>query len=252
LNNYRNTALFLLTVTIAGAGCGTLNSILVPNAGKSESKPISNPFNDFQRGPASSGGDSMIFRTKKAGSSVEVEIPSSNQNLSDFVIPISNLPTASNRSPASAPEVPPTDQPTEKPFDFREAGLADREIVQSFPKGSEANNGLRQEIEQQLGLMRSEDATPEKQKSYLAAVDQIKQLYRNGRYEAALLITDDMIREYPTSPRLYEMRGTLFERVGQIDLALKAWKQALRFNPGNEPLRRFIARKEQKRSLASP
>jgi tetratricopeptide (TPR) repeat protein len=237
---------------MAGASCSTLNSVFVPGAGKPESKPISNPFNDYQRGPASASGDSMFLRTKSAGSAVEVEIPSSSQNVSDFVIPISNLPKSADRAPASSAETPANENREDKPFELREAGLADREIIHNFPKGSNTNNSLRQEIEQQLGLVRSEDETPEKQKSYLGAVDRIKQLYRTGRYEAALLLTDDMLREYPTSPRLYEMRGTLFERIGQSELALKAWKQALRFNPGNEPLRRFIARKEQKRSLASP
>ena len=100
--------------------------------------------------------------------------------------------------------------------------------------------------------MESEDSAPAADYSYLAALDHIKQLYKGARYEAALLEIDELVRAYPTDPKIYEMRGTLLDRLGRGDLAIKSWNQALRFDPGNQSLRRFIERKQQKRSLASP
>lgn len=249
-------ALLLLTVQLMATGCGTVRSIVHPETNTTDSRPIANPFNEYHPGSIKDPADTMILRTKKDGNSIEVEIPRSNQDMSDFVIPISptfSSATHGDRSPASEQESGQGNaRASETPFAGRDAGPSDREITHSFSKGSTENESQRQEIEQELGLVRTEEATREKQKSYLASLDQIKQFYRSGRYEAALLITDDMIREYPTSPKLYEMRGTLFERVGQPELAIKAWKQALRFKPDNEPLRRFIERKERKRSVASP
>ncbi|MCM2276852.1 MAG: hypothetical protein NDJ89_02100 [Oligoflexia bacterium] len=242
------TALLILLAALTG-GCGTVRKVLAVNAQPTENKPISNPFIGYEPGQGASAADAMIFRARRGDSTVEVQVPQS-QTTSDFVIPVASKqlaeqPSLGDRSPASAAAelAPATD---------REPSLSDREIVRTFPQGMAEDEGRRREIEQELGLIRSDELTPEKQKSYLAAIDQIKQFYRSGRYEAALLDVDGLIREYPTNPKLHEMRGTLLDRLGQLELALKSWKQALRFEPKNESLRRFIERKEQKRSLASP
>ena len=100
--------------------------------------------------------------------------------------------------------------------------------------------------------MPSEDSVPASDESYLGALDQVKHLYHAGRFEAGLVEIDGLIRQYPTAPRLHQMRGTLLDRLGQSELALKSWNQALRLDPKNASLRKFIERREQKRSLASP
>ena len=63
---------------------------------------------------------------------------------------------------------------------------------------------------------------------------------------------DDVLKLYQTDPKLYEMRGTLLDRLGKADLAFKSWNQALRFDPANQVLRRFVERKQAGRALASP
>lgn len=83
---------------------------------------------------------------------------------------------------------------------------SDRDIVQSFPQGLPEDERKRTEIESGLGLVPGEDQSlPKTGKSYLATVDQVKQLYRNGRYEAALLEVDEAIlcpiRRIPVSIR---------------------------------------------------
>ena len=87
--------------------------------------------------------------------------------------------------------------------------------------------------------------------SYLAKVDVIKQLFRGSRYEAALIETDSLIKLYPTNAKLYEMRGTLLDRLGYPDLALRSWKQALEFEPRMLSLKRLIEKREAQRSVAS-
>ena len=124
----------------------------------------------------------------------------------------------------------------------------------SFPRGKPEDEWKRQEIEKNLGLAQGEVPVPESEGSYLAALDHVKQLYSLGRYEAALLEIDPMIKQYPTNPKLYEMRGTILNQLGYADLAIKSWNQALEFNPANESLRKHIERKKylQSRRLASP
>jgi len=112
--------------------------------------------------------------------------------------------------------------------------------------------GARRDIEKDLGLMGVAEDTPLPEQSYLGAIDQVKQLYRAGRFEAALVEVDDLLRLYPTDPKLYEMRGTLLDRLGKFDLAIRSWKQALRLEPTNTSLRKVVERKNAVRSLASP
>lgn len=217
--------------------CGTMSSYSTSN---SAGNPISNPFLGYPNYSMEQKNSNMILRAKKGDGTVEVEIPRDQQEPGDFVIPIS-------RGLASTEE-------TADPFGLekRKPGRSDFEITRKFPQGAQEDEYRQKNIEHELGLTRSRDTTPENEQSYLASVDHLKLLYRSGRFEAALLETDTLIRDYPTNPRIYEMRGTLFEKIGHLDLALQAWKQALKFNPSNDSLRKFIERKEKKRSLASP
>lgn len=252
--NGKKTITALLLLPLIAVGCSSMKSVLGVDSSKSDQKPINNPF-VYYNAAAPNAAETMILRAKKGDGTVEVEIPASKQAMADFVIPISPSmkSTSGDRMPASADAPMTAPEPgIDGGYRDREPSLSDREITRTFPQNLAEDDAKRREIEQDLGLVRSEEGTPEKKRSYLASVDHVKQLYRAGRFEAALLETDELIKEYPTNPKLYEMRGTLLDRVGQTDLALSSWKQALRFDPKNESLRRFVDRKEQKRSLASP
>jgi tetratricopeptide (TPR) repeat protein len=217
------------------SGCSSLKSVFVPDASNQEaSGPINNPFGDHQAQQARRDpGQYMILRTKKGDRSVEVELPKSSQDMTDFVIPVSPAFKDTDRAPAS-----------ESSYMQKRPGMADREIASTFPQSTPQDEGKRREVEQGLGLIPSEDDTPEQDRSYLAGIDHLKQLYRGGRFEAALIENDEMLRSYPTDPKLYEMRGTLLDRMGQNELAIRAWSQALRLNPNNQGLKRFIERRQ--------
>ncbi|MBI3534847.1 MAG: hypothetical protein HY072_05100, partial [Deltaproteobacteria bacterium] len=144
---------------------------------------------------------------------------------------------------------------TDDRYKERQAGITDREITREFKPAMSSDNdkeAKQREIESELGLVPADDTTPEHDKSYLAAVDHIKQLYRKNRHEAALIEIDDLLKLYPSDSKIYAMRGTLLHRIGKLDLALQSWNQALKLEPNNLSLKRFIERKQQKRSLASP
>jgi tetratricopeptide (TPR) repeat protein len=247
-------ALITLSVVAAAAslsGCASMRSFFALNSAtpQGNSAPIHNPFGDNYPGK-NDASQNLILRTKKGDRSVEIELPRSAQEMTDFTIPISPaFKDTQSRSPASSSDAGAS---SDDSYKTQAPTLADREITRSFPQGHPQDEGNRREIEQGLGLMPAEDSVPVSDSSYLAAMDHVKGLYKNGRYEAALVENDGMIRQYPTDPKLYQMRGTLLDRLGQTDLALKSWNQSLRFEPKNAPLRKFVERREQKRSLASP
>ena len=230
-------------------GCANMRSFLAADAAPKSQGPIANPFEAYQ-GDDKSKQNNIILRTKKGDRSVEVELPNNHGELSDFTVPMSPaFRENGGRDPASSDS-----GVTDERYRERSPSLTDREIVNAMPHGTETgmDDGSRREIENGLGLMPTEEGVPAQDHSYLAALDHVKQLYKGTRYEAGLLELDEMVRAYPTDPKLYEMRGTLLDRLGRADLALKSWGQALRLNPSNESLKRFVERKQQKRSVASP
>lgn len=239
-----------MLLSLGATGCSSVRSALALNndQNSASSAPIHNPFGEVNAQNADRS-QNMILRTKKGDRAVEIELPSDSQQLTDFTIPVApafqDSKGAGSRSPAS-------DSSDGSDYQKHPTTMADREITRSFPQGPADQEGERRQIEQGLGLMPSEDSVPAADESYLGALDHVKQLYRTGRYEAGLVEIDGLIRQYPTAPRVHQMRGTLLDRLGQSDLAIKSWKQALRLDPKNDSLRKFIERREQKRSLASP
>ncbi|MBI2712299.1 MAG: hypothetical protein HYX41_05500 [Bdellovibrio sp.] len=230
-----------LLVAICTHGCSTVNGIFGP--GKEAPKPISNPFADYRPASRAETGQNIVLRTKKGDRSVEVELPADTEQMSDFVLPVSPA-FKEGRTPATGANQSGEDS-LDETYKDRAPSMADREITSGFPQSVSENGGRRQSIEQSLNLAESsEDTNTEKSGSYLAGLDRIKQLFRLSRYEAALLETDEMLKLYQTDAKLHEMRGTLLDRMGRRELALKSWNQALRFDPTNAGLRRFIQRKE--------
>lgn len=242
-----------LAILVMGAvlngGCATAKKIFAVQTSASGQAPINNPFIDYARNPGEK--ENIVLRTKKGDRSVEVELPGSNAAMTDFVIPVSPAfrdTQPGGRGLASASGYDPE---VDQNFKERRPSITDREITAQFPSTVPGQEGEQREVEVGLGLSETDDVAPAADRSYLAALDHVKQLYKFGRYEAALLEIDEMLRAYPTDTKLYQMRGTLLDRVGRTDMALKSWNQALRLEPTNQALRRFIERKQKARDLAS-
>jgi tetratricopeptide (TPR) repeat protein len=237
------TAIFALALasSLALEDCSSVKSFLAAdNNDDQQGKPIHNPFFDAS---SSKPQEAVVVRSRQGDRSVEVEMPTSKEDVTDMVIPVQNT----SRSPASDDE-----NSIDNRYKDRKPTATDHEITSNFPHASYEDDSSRSGIEKDLGLKGSNPDTPDADASYLAGVDHVKQLFRNGRYEAALIETDDLLRMYPTSPRLYEMRGTLLDRVGQTELAIKSWQEALHFDPKNESLKRYIERKRKIASVPSP
>lgn len=230
----------------AAASCGTIHSVFVGDGDKNSIQPpIRDPFGySASLAGQSAGTQPTILRSKKGDRSIELELPPGPNDNTDLVVPLSSafkgdmgrgLASDSNTNPSGVDETYLERHPT----------MADREITSSFPQTTFDDRGRRADVEQGLGVIPAEDSTPARDASYLAGIDRIKQLYRLGRFEAALIETDGMIRDYQTDAHLYEMRGTLLDRIGKRELAIKSWNQALRFDPANAKLKRFVERKRR-------
>lgn len=78
---------------IRAAGLAALGAVLASSCasilGREKTKPIQNPFGDVYPGAAADPNQALILRTKKGDRSVEVQMPGSAAQMSDFVIPVS-------------------------------------------------------------------------------------------------------------------------------------------------------------------
>ncbi len=243
-HRWQSIAGILGMILVSAPGCATVKGVFGLDHPPVAPPPISNPFGHYS--PSRAGGqDTIVLRTKKGDRAVEVELPGQNGAMTDFVLPLSPAFRDPSRDPASAVgEI-------DERYRGKRPGMTDREITRTIPHNLPEDEGNRREVETALGLVPSEDDRPENEASYLGELDHVKQLYRAARYEAALMEMDELIRAYPTDPKLHQMRGTLLDRLGRTDLALKSWNQALRFEPANISLRRFVERKQAQRSIAS-
>ncbi|HTL11093.1 MAG TPA: hypothetical protein VL588_01315 [Bdellovibrionota bacterium] len=232
----------LVVVLALTSGCSSMQQALGGGGGgDTAGRAISNPFQDTTWAERQSQ-ERVVFRSKKGSRAIEVEVPSSTQEFEDFTIPMSPqfaAETPGGRSPASVGG----DAGADTGYEDRKPTATDLEIVGAMPQGNPGDDHERQQIEEGLGLRPVEDAGPRAGVSYLASIDKVNQLFRGGRYEAGLLEIDALLRSYPTDPRLYEKRGTLLERLGYHELAIRSWQQAVKLDPDNLSLKAYLERK---------
>jgi len=226
----------LALMAVGGCSTGPQDSV----------QPIANPFKGYDR-EVEGQSNAIRFKTTHGDSSYEVAVPNSGD--SDLEVPFTENGSKKGRSLASGGG---GSDASGIDYQYRDTKqtMADREIASTFNRGSNTEtDNKRSEIEGELGLEASEGETINE--SYLAKIDVIKQLFRTARFEAALIELDRLVQAYPNNSRLYEMRGTVLDRLGYSDLAIKSWRQALEFNPSRLGLKKLVEKREQQRAIAS-
>lgn len=77
------------------------------------------------------------------------------------------------------------------------------------------------------------ETPPVAKASYLLTLARVKDLYRTRHYELGLVELVDLEKQYPDDEHILSMKGSLYERLGNKNLAREAWQEALRLNPFN-------------------
>lgn len=219
--------------------CAGVKSFMAIEGQEDRGKPIANPFGTLYPQPNFENSAPVVVRTKKGDRAVELEIPARDSEVSEWVVPVA----PQGRAPAAAESGP---ESRVQDYGTRKPSSVDREIQRQMPQSPAEDIAVRRDLETDMGLQAVEEDLPRGDRSYLGALDRIKNLFRERRHEAALLEVEEMMREHPTDPKLHAMRGTLLDRLGYADLARQSWNQALKLEPSNEPLRRFLERKGER------
>jgi tetratricopeptide (TPR) repeat protein len=87
--------------------------------------------------------------------------------------------------------------------------------------------------EKRVARKPGDDKPPSAKASYLLTLARVKELYRTRQYELALVEISELDRQYPDDEHILSMKGSLYERLGNKNLAREAWQQTLRLNPYN-------------------
>lgn len=90
--------------------------------------------------------------------------------------------------------------------------------------------------------------SPNPPRSYLAGVARVEEMYRDHRYELALIEVVGLQKIYPRDARLLAMKGSLLLKLGKPAEARQAYEAALQINPDDaglvEALRALAGREE--------
>ncbi len=104
----------------------------------------------------------------------------------------------------------------------------------AHPTDRDANRSLAQRTARPGDKVPGAAGTPPAAKaSYLLTLARVKDLYRTRHYELGLVELVDLERQYPEDEHILSMKGSLYERLGNKNLAREAWQEALRLNPFN-------------------
>ena len=104
----------------------------------------------------------------------------------------------------------------------------------THPSDRDASSNLARKIARQSDRVPGAAGSPPVAKaSYLLTLARVKDLYRTRHYELGLVELVDLEKQYPDDEHILSMKGSLYERLGNKNLAREAWQEALRLNPFN-------------------
>lgn len=81
--------------------------------------------------------------------------------------------------------------------------------------------------------------------SYLLGIEEVRKLYKAGKYELAMVKLKKLDEAYPDDEKILSMKGTLWMKLGRENLAREAWERVLQINPDNEQVKEALKRLQQ-------
>lgn len=176
------------------------------------------------------GKNDWEVQLPEIGSSYEVKVPISGKAAPRLAVDSATLTAADReilqeREAAARAESGDLDPPRAPDSDgLKPAGGRPRAARGDDGEGPAAKRAARKP---------GDDKPPSAKASYLLTLAKVKELYRTRQYELALVEIGELDRQYPDDEHILSMKGSLYERLGNKNLAREAWQQTLRINPYN-------------------
>jgi len=208
---------------------------------------IENPFKamEYNQQRLQTSKEPITLKAVNADRVFEVAIPRDpNSDDLDLVVPMSGLNSEGTRKVASVGGEYPgflegrAAAPGDRKIASAAEKSADQEVVGTFAHNDKRKFQDIGDLDERLGTFQPSD---EGGPSYLAGVDKVRSEYFARRYEVALIEVNKLIRYYPTSAKIFMMKGTILKKMGFQDLAMHAYEQAYELDPSNTMLRNVLA-----------
>jgi tetratricopeptide (TPR) repeat protein len=98
------------------------------------------------------------------------------------------------------------------------------QVLEAYPKNQQAKKGLKA-IQQGQVNKKNPSGPPQ------AQLDSLIVLYSQGQIQKALTASEALIKDYPNKPLLYNISGACYKALGQLEAAVKSYKEALAIKP---------------------
>lgn len=172
----------------------------------------------------------FIIRSISNGTEYVIEIPDAGEDY-DIEIPMATL----SQNGGIGPSIPKGLSP---------AAGTDREITSSLPDMAKESPEKAALLDKAFGV--GSENGPGQSPSYTLGLAKITKLFHKKQFEYALIEVNHLLSFFPQSPRLHKMKGTIYVKLHNFPLALKAWTRARDLLPNDKLLRAGIQRLEQK------
>ncbi|MGE0173607.1 MAG: hypothetical protein AB7T49_12495 [Oligoflexales bacterium] len=172
--------------------------------------------------------DKFIIRTMAGNTEYVVEIPRAGENY-DIEVPIAEL------------------KGDGIPTKVKNPYKTDKELVSNMPKVSGQTEAELALLNKAFGV--GEKDGPKQAPSYIMGIAKINTNYKEHNFEYALIEINNLLTFYPTSQKLYKMKGTVLIKMGNLELAEKAWLRAAELDPTDGVVRKGIDRIRKQISL---
>ena len=236
LSNFRIPALSIAIGLLAGA-CATGNDEVTQNILHGT---IANPFSDetspIGRDPSD---ERFVIKSSTGSSEYTIEIPGAARDY-DIMIPLAAMDAMSGNNSS--------DGVSGQPKEIANPATTDREIVSALPQIENRLPGDAAMMDGAFGVGKKNG--PSQSPSYTLSIAKINSLYKNRKYEYALIELNNMLAYYPNSPQLHKMKGTVLVKIQNFALAERSWVRALDLSPEDVTLRRGLERLQQRMSSA--
>ncbi len=212
---------FIIFSTIALSGCFSSNRAAYDDY---ISGTISYPFLGTTKSLGNNGADRNKFVIRTISGSVEhvVEIPGAATEY-DVEVPIASGSSLD-----------------EKKYKIKNAQLTDRELVSNMPKLSKATESERLLMDKAFGV--GQKGGPRQGPSYSLGIAKINELYKRAKYELGLVELNNLLAYYPTSVKLFKMKGSIYLKLRNLTLAEKAWTRAAELAPRDPVIKKGLKR----------
>ena len=206
------TYLFLLISSFLLNACVTSD----PLENENNALPIAPPILTYTAPLGkNSNNDKVVIKSMTSDSEYSIELPGGPTDY-DLEVPLAQIGKKDGKKLKSA------DGPGNP------VGT-DRELLASMPRLEDGHANDTATLDAALGV--TPENGPTQSPSYTMGIAKANDYYRRQEFEFALIEVNNLLVYFPQSAKLHLMKGTIYLKMQNLNMAEKSWQKAYDLNP---------------------